>query len=251
MIKKKLSNLIDKRAEAVLRKNQFIPINETFPQDIFIAGYPKAGLLFGIDTTYLPDRLTQELVPDVHYKKYYKRFLDFSCFKTHDLPKPEYKRVIHLVRDGRDAMVSYYHMHKASGGHFSLEEMVKEGKGVYPSKWHEHSQAWLDNPYHADIVRIRYEDLLTQPKLEMQKIADFMGISRSSQLIERVIAGNAFEKMKEKEKKFGWNNEQWNPEKDFIRKGKTGSYKEEMSEDLVAFFNKESNIELKQLSYAI
>jgi len=259
VIKKKISNLINSRAEAVIRENKFIPIHETQPQDVFIAGYPKsgntwmqnliAGLLFGVDTAYLPDRLTQELVPDVHGKQFYKRFLDVTCFKTHHLPKPEYKRVIHLVRDGRDAMVSYYHMNKAQGKKITFEEMVINGKGIFPAKWHIHCKEWNKNPFKADIIRVRYEDLLAQPLHEMKRVCSFIGVERSTELLERVIEGNAFEKMKKKEKQFGWNNERWNPEKDFIRKGKVHSYKEEMAEDLISFFNKESGKILKSFGY--
>lgn len=247
-------------ADSKIKQQNFIPITETRDEDIFIAGYPKsgntwmqnlvAGLLFGIDPVFLPDHLTQELVPDVHGKRYYKRFLDFTCFKTHHLPQPEYKRVIHLVRDGRDAMVSYYHMHKAMGKNTSLEDMVIDGKGIFPSKWHQHCQEWSENPYQSDLIVVRYEDLIRQPLIEMQKLCEFMNIERTPDLIKKIVDGNTFQKMKSKEKKFGWNNNQWNFENDFIRKGKIGSYKEEMPKKLISFFNQEAKEALNLFSYA-
>ncbi|WP_340102798.1 sulfotransferase domain-containing protein [Rhodohalobacter sp. 8-1] len=217
-------------AKKKIENQKFVPITDTKESDIFIAGYPKsgntwmqnlvAGLLYGIDPVFLPDRLTQELIPDVHGKQYYKQFLDFTCFKTHNLPQPEYRRVIHLVRDGRDAMVSYYNMNKANGKNYSFEEMVVDGKGIFPSKWHKHCLAWTDNPYCSDLLVVRYEDLIAKPLVEMQRVCDFIGIERPLALIKKVVDGNVFEQMKRKEKKFGWNNEQWDKKKNFIRKGK-------------------------------
>jgi hypothetical protein len=88
------------------------------PSDMFVAGYPKsgntwvqymmAGVLFGVDTRLAPDSLIQDLVPDVYFKRFYRRYLSSMFFKTHDLPKPNYRKVIYFVRDGRDVMVSYF-----------------------------------------------------------------------------------------------------------------------------------------------
>jgi hypothetical protein len=234
------------------------PIDHTEPQDIFICGYPKsgntwmqnlmAGIIYGISTEYLPDKLTQELVPDVHYRKYYARHLDFAVFKSHNLPMPNYKKVIHLIRDGRDAMISYYAMNKALGINNSLEEMVLEGKGI-TQKWYEHTQAWIDNPFNADILIVKYEDLQANPLSVMQKVCAFIGIERSESLINRSINGNSFIQMQKKEQEFGWHNTGWKKEEKFIRKGKIGSYKDEMPFHLIAYFEKEAHNQLKMFGY--
>ena len=61
------------------------PIEQTLPDDIFVCGYPKSGntwfqhlvtaLLFGVDVRLAPDALINDLVPDVHFKRYYRRYL--------------------------------------------------------------------------------------------------------------------------------------------------------------------------------
>ena len=118
----------------------------------YIAAYPKsgntwmqnliAGVLLESSSPLLAQNLVNELVPDVHAKKYYKRFFEPTIFKTHALPKAQYKKVIHLVRDGRDVMVSYHKMGVNKNASFphTLEDMVVEGKGVSPSKWHLHTE---------------------------------------------------------------------------------------------------------------
>ena len=242
-----------------LLPTDFVSIKKTNESDIFIAGYPKsgntwmqnliAGVKYGIETSLLPDTLTQELIPDVHGKDYYKRFSDSMFFKTHNLPSEKMKRVIHLVRDGRDVMASYYAMNKALGKITSLEDMIVSGKDIYPSKWHEHTRQWINNPYNAEILIVRYEDLIRDPLNQMIAVLAFAQLDRTDEVINRAIQGNTFVEMKRKEVEFGWNNKNWDPQKDFIRKGKIGSYKEEVPENLIRIFESESNKELKYLGY--
>ena len=246
-------------AESILQNQYYIPINNTLDNDIFIAGFPKSGntwmqnlisgLLFGIDSNLLPDKLTQELVPDVHTKKFYKRYNNITFFKTHELPKKHMKRVIHLVRDGRDAMVSYYAMNKAMGKKITLEEMIVSGKGIIPSKWYKHTRKWLANPHKADILIVKYEDLLIDPFLQLNRILEFSNIERDEEIINKTIIGNSFNEMKRKELEFGRDNKKWNPKNDFIRKGKIGSYKDEMPMDLIKIFESEAKKELEFFKY--
>ena len=235
------------------------PISYNEPQDIFFVGFPKsgntwlqnlaAGIIFGIDTKYLPDKLTQVLIPNVHGQKYYKRIFNFTCFKSHLLPQPDYKKVVYIVRDGRDSLVSYYHMMRADGKSTTMENIVLKGENLFPCKWNHHVRKWKENKYKADILWVRYEDLLTNPLKEMKRFCTFIGIERSEETIKRSIEGNSFKKMQEKENEFGWDNKKWNKDEKFIRKGKTGEYIKEMSGDLINFFVTESKEELLELGY--
>src|SRR5579862_3808690 len=102
-----------------MAENGLRPIGETEPSDIFVCGFPRsghtwfqnllAGVVFGANPEFAHDSLIQDLVPDVHYKRFYKRYGPNAYFKSHALPRKEYRRVVYLLRDGRDAMVSYYH----------------------------------------------------------------------------------------------------------------------------------------------
>src|ERR1035441_1450445 len=97
----------------------FVPMGSYQPDDLFIIGFPKSGhtwtqnliaeALYGFSAETTPDKLIQDLVPDIHYRKYYKRYHSPMFFKAHALPAPEFRRVIYLLRDGRDAIVSYLH----------------------------------------------------------------------------------------------------------------------------------------------
>jgi len=130
--------------EKRLESRRYYSINYSEPDDIFITGYPKSGntwmqhlitgLLLAIDTRYMPDSLAQEFVPDIHASEYYKRFLSTSVFKSHHKPKARYRRVIHLIRDPRDVMASYYSYNQSLGRDVTLKAMIENGEGLYPCR---------------------------------------------------------------------------------------------------------------------
>jgi hypothetical protein len=238
------------------------PINQTKEEDVFIVGYPKSGntwlqvlisgLYYGIDTQYLPVRLAQELIPGVHQRKFYRRYSDISFFKSHHLSLPRYKRVIYIVRDVRDVMVSFYHMDKEIGRNYSMEEIIKEGKGIHPSKWYEHIERWNENPFGADILVIKYENLHTNPYHEIKKICDFLKISRSDDLINKVIDGSSFQRLKNSfATDEGLLHSDWKRKDSskFFRKGKIGSYKTELTENLEEYLLKEAQNAMKIHNY--
>jgi Sulfotransferase domain len=115
------------------------PISETRLEDIFIVGYPRsgntwmqyliAGAILDLNPRLAPDSLVQSLVPDVHATRFYKRFGTPTFFKTHHLPQSEYRRVLYLVRDGRDVMVSYFHYLAALAEAPDFLALVKTGQG--------------------------------------------------------------------------------------------------------------------------
>ncbi len=240
----------------------FRRIDDTEPDDVFLVGYPKsgntwmqnlvAGVLYGIDTTLLCDKLTQLIVPNVHGVGFYKRLTHQSFFKSHALPCASYRRVIYLVRDGRDAMVSYYHMLNAvCRDSVDLFAMVNSGQGLFPCKWHEHIQQWTDNPFQSDMMFVRYEDLQSDPVGELQRVCEFAGLSRNLETIQRCVQGNSFSNMQAKENNYGWDNSNWNSEKRFVRRGIVGSYKDEMPAEIVRLFDGQSRRQLTQFGYDV
>ncbi len=248
----------------MLKKDRLLPIEKTMDHDIFIAGFPKSGntwmqslvsgVVYGIDPAFLPFTLAGDLVVDVHARTFYKRYQDTAFFKTHFLPKKRYKRVIYLVRDGRDAMVSYHSMQKVLGRKISMSEMIVDGKGVFPAKWHKHVRTWLTNPYDADMMVVRYEDLLSDTLKEMRRVCDFVGLERSDEILNKVIEGNTFSKMKKKAGKLkdlghpSWRGDHF---KQFFRKGQSSDYRDQMPEKLLKKFNQEAQGELLELGYKV
>lgn len=243
------------------QRTGLIPIDQTRPEDIFVVGYPKsgntwmqyliAGLIFGMDIRLVPDALVLTVVPDVHFVRYYRRYLSQTFFKTHDLPRPYHRRVVYLVRDGRDVMVSYLHHLTALAGQVpDLQNIVATGEGLFPSRWHEHVESWLANPYGAELITISYEALKKNTGAELQRLCEFAGLQRNRELLEMVASTCSFNSMREKEQKQGWDERTiWPKDKAFVRRGVVGSFKDEMPPAALETFMQMSSTTLKRIGY--
>lgn len=257
------NRFIEKKVRQVLSdKMKLTPISEFQKDDIFVVGYPKsgntwfrfliAGAIYGIEIEYAPSVLVYDLVPDVHYLPYYKRFQSPMFFKSHHFPRPEYRRVIYLVRDGRDVMVSYFHHLSAlKGSEINFSDLIHNNIHLGYGNWHEHVEAWLGNPYQSQMIIIKYEDLLSQPLVELTRFCDFMGVRRSEALLQRVIKTTSFSELQKKEtgNKDFRENSLWPSDKNFFRRGKSGSYKDEMPKEILDEFLHQAEKTLTKLGY--
>jgi hypothetical protein len=127
-------------------------------------------------------------------------------------------------------------------------EMVREGKDLFPCKWHEHVQKWLTNPYDAEIIRVKYEDLQNDPLNEMRKLCQFAGLKRDDEFLKTAIKNASFASMRRREIQLGWL-APWPKEKYFIRRGKVGSYQDEMPEPVLEYFLSEAGGALRDCGY--
>jgi hypothetical protein len=272
MISKLIKNISNKSSGISCNstKDNISPLDPLFKQglreisyceenDIFIASYPKSGvtwlqhmtssLIYGFDASSVPDNLVNLLIPDVHSFKYYLRTCYPVVFKSHSLPEPRMKRVVHLVRDGRDVMVSYFHMLRNQGKSIKLEDMVINSNDLYPCDWGQHCEQWLKNPFNADILRISYEEMINNPFDTIFKYSNFLGIDVSEEKINNVIQKSSFHLMQKKEISQGWG-EDFNLNQGlFIRRGKVGSYIDEMELDIQKMFFEKNQKILQALGY--
>lgn len=239
----------------------FTRMGDYQPDDVFIAGYPKsgntwmqllvAGIVYGLDPKTAPDTLIQELVPDVHYKAQYKRFVQQMSFKTHDLPRPEYRRVINIVRDGRDVVCSFRYFCEAMGMRFDIDQVVGNARGGHFGSWADHVDAWNRNPYGAERIVVRYEDLIDDCVGQLTKIAEFLGVSRKLQELEHLASATELQRMKDREGKFGWDNKAWPSNRPFVRQGRKGGFRSELTAAQIRGFEMIAGRTLAAMGYTL
>ncbi len=88
-------------------------------------------------------------------------------------PPLDNEPAIYLIRDGRSAIVSYYHyLNDIQGLPATLEELI-HGE-VFPGFWADHYKAWAPRRRPRTLF-LRYEELTRSPKDACAKIADFIG----------------------------------------------------------------------------
>jgi hypothetical protein len=236
-----------------MAENGLRPISDIMPADIVVCGFPRsghtwfqnllAGVVFGVDPELAHDSLIQDLVPDVHYKRFYKRYGPTAYFKSHALPQKEYGRVVYLLRDGRDVMVSYYHFLTALQGRVDFRKLVQT------ELWHDHVERWHANPHRADLLVVRYEELQTSTVAQLRRFCTFAGLQRDEAHLERIANQAGFAKARAKEQRQGWDNQAWPRDQPFIRRGKVGSWRDEMPAEVLAAFTKIAGATLQRFGY--
>ena len=96
--------------------------------------------------------------------------------KTHDLPSDD-QPVLYLVRDGRAAITSYWHMHRTM---HPEAERTMAGLIVgrdYFGDWSSHWHAWQNRPSTARKLNLRYEELINADAALLERLADFCGFN--------------------------------------------------------------------------
>lgn len=249
---------------------------------MYIVGYPRSG------NTWLCYLLAYSLNsefddwddPGVHprtesQRRYVKGGLAHTShqprlgrvLKTHalDLGSNDGEPVVYLVRDGRDAMVSYYFYQQRSDRQAILwaqkrggMERVLRRLGVdrwtrtptrssfsgfvhrYAPDWACHARTWLARNLTAVV---RYEDLCDNPTETLSDLLDKLGAQVKPEIVQRGTDLFSFRQLS------GRQAGQEDREA-FFRKGTTGDWKSHFSEHDVEYFATVAADMMERLGYA-
>jgi hypothetical protein len=127
---------------------------------------------------------------------------------------------------------------------------VKTGLSLIECKWHEHVEAWEKNAHKAEMITIKYEDLLSEPAREMERFCAFAKVERSRADVEKAVDLCRFKNLRAKEDKMGPASMQWPSDKKFFRRGVAGSYKDEMPPAVLEQFMSDASPTLARYHYA-
>jgi hypothetical protein len=213
-------------------------------RDVFLVTYPRSGttwiscvaaeLLFQIS----PKSLTEidSIVPDVHALPeksavpMASQYLVKSHFPLTGVPPfGEYRRVIYMVRDPRDVMLSYYRFSRFLSNYpGDLKEFAMDWAAgrIWPCSWQEHVNSWLaprarTAPF--ELTLLRYEDFVADPIGQTGVLAKALGVDPGRARIEEIVADTGSDAMREREIK-GKNG--IGPEFNFIGAAKAGNWKQ-------------------------
>jgi hypothetical protein len=188
------------------------------PDDCMLVSYPRSGntwTRFLIANLAHPDEAVtfaniERLIPDTSSisSRALKRVPRPRIIKTHEYFDHRYPKVIYIVRDPRDVVLSYYdfqrkyrHISDAYPLERYVEDFVK-GKLISAGwgTWGENVASWLSTRGRNDnFLLLRYEDMLQNTRRELARVAAFLALASSDATIERAISASSAERMRQLE----------------------------------------------------
>ncbi|XP_053412998.1 sulfotransferase 1A1 isoform X1 [Nycticebus coucang] len=199
---------------------------QALPDDLLISTYPKSGTTWVsqvLDMIYQGGNLEK-----CHQTPIYVRvpFLEFKVpgfpsgfetlkaspaprlIKTHLplalLPQTlldQKTKVVYVARNAKDVAVSYYHFYRMAKVHpdpgtwDNFLEKFMAGEVCYGS-WYQHVREWWELRHTHPVLYLFYEDMKENPKREIQKILEFIGLSLPEKIVDHIVHHTSFEEMK-------------------------------------------------------
>ena len=164
---------------------------------------------------------------------------------------------IYVVRNPLDVAVSFSHHYGLTMEQGAkaicfkpLEIQAKAGHILQVvSDWSTNVQTWLNAPgLYLNVLR--YEDLTTSPNKAFTSVLDFLKLPKERERLKRAIKHSSFKMLAGQERQAGFIERPQNAER-FFRKGKVGSWRNELSAehvDLIVRCHKDMMIEQGYLS---
>jgi len=148
---------------------------------------------------------------------------------------------IYIIRNPLDVAVSSAH-HNGSDYDTAITRMADDASALAakPGRLHEqlrqkllswsgHVLSWVDRaPF--PVCLLRYEDMKREPLETFTRAVRFAGFSRTEAQIEKAIRFSSFDVVRQQEEKENFR-ERSSAADRFFRKGKTGSWREELTDE--------------------
>jgi hypothetical protein len=180
--------------------------------DIYVSSYPRSGttwmqmILYQLTTE---GNMDFDHIGDVSPWLYYSaRWCTIpACppepriLKTHsdyNFYSPNTKgRFIYVIRDGKDAIVSLYHLRRYEQGYMgTFEKHFEERVNNDEDNWFEHVRGWVENKNSFPILYVKYESLKNDFDNELKRIVDFCDIPVNDSILRRTKERTSFSFMK-------------------------------------------------------
>ncbi|MEE6519468.1 hypothetical protein FKM82_031317 [Ascaphus truei] len=201
---------------------------QAHPKDVLVAAYPKAGyhwmqeiveMIFqGGDSEGCaePPNYDRQPLPGNRGPKTCPSGLQLAeamdpprILKSHlpiQLLPPTFWeqdcRVIYVARNAKDCLVSYFHFQRMNKG---LPDPGSWGSyfsaflsGDVPwGSWFDHVIDWWKAKDRHQILYVFYEDMIKDPRREIQKVMSFLGKDPSEEVLQKIQHHTSFQAMKE------------------------------------------------------
>ncbi len=242
-----------------------------FPDDIFLVSFPKSGntwTRFLLANLRFPNEPAtweniNRLIPDPTgtAKRDFDRMPRPRIIKSHECFDPRYPRVIYIVRDPRDVVLSQYHYHRKIRkieDDSSLEKFVTRflaGETCPHGSWGQNIATWLYTSEGTPrFLLLRYEDLVVDTARELAKIVAFLQLSAGTEQIAQAVERSSADRMRQLEKAQTDKNELVKGSRkdlSFVRAAGSGGWRSELPEPMVAKIEVAWGLLMQRLGYEL
>ncbi len=250
----KLSEQLAAYARAVTKQQAAARGLTVFPDDTFLVSFPRSGntwTRFLICNLMNPDHPVtfaelESRIPEIYFvtDRTLRAFPRPRVIKSHECFDPRYRRIIYIVRDPRDVLISYYEFQlkrRVISDECSLEQFLPQflESAIEPKigSWRDHVVSWIaTRGGQGNFLLLRYEEMLANTQKEASKIAAFLGFDGSPERTARAVELSSAERMRklEKEQSDKWSaTKKTRRDKPFVRKAASGDWKSRLSSSCV------------------
>jgi estrone sulfotransferase len=236
-----------------------LPEIDIRPNDAFIVSYPKSGntwVRFLLANLLAPEkqisfRNIEDYVPNIYKSSAtLEEREDRRYIKTHHPCYDLYPKTVYIYRDGRDALVSYYHYatgKKVFAGTFA--DFIFSSFVEQFSPWKEHVTSALDfASEHPDrILMLQYEEMLRQPLPCAARVTEFLEMECDERAIAQAVEKSSFDQLKRVEQTLGGEN--LIKPLTFFRSGKSGQWHEYFTSEVYERYMQENGAILRRVGY--
>lgn len=213
--------------------------------DLYVVSFPKSGatwMNFLMANIHLRESKVDravtffnvhDFIPDIHSTRDIRSdilpFPGYRVIKSHAEYNPYYQKVVYVVRDPRDVMVSFFHFLRGLGSfEGDISVLVRSPKyGI--NAWCKHVRSWLAlSPETQNLMFVRYEDLKKDTPSTIKGLYALLGHQVDDALLQAAIEASSFENMRALERDYGYGGRDVSRTLKLMRKGEAGSWKEEV-----------------------
>lgn len=180
------------------------------PAGTIVASFPKSGstwvrfLVGNLYNQLAPEvaaidfHNVHEVVPEISRPEDRRLFLaQPAVWKTHDEWRKAFSRVVLVLRNPWDTLLSYQHyMTGEWGRETTLADVVTSSKHGAAAVV-RHAASYLEHC--PDLLVLTYEALHAAPRPEVRRLADFLGLAASDGQVAAAAAASSFDAMRESE----------------------------------------------------
>ncbi|XP_019938741.1 sulfotransferase 2B1-like [Paralichthys olivaceus] len=247
------------------------------PDDILIVTYPKSGtswmkeivplIISGGDPASVTSSLSWERVPWLEVNQTHADYSQrpsprvyCTHFQYNMMPPSFFEakpKVIYIMRNPKDVFTSYSHYSEAAtymvdpGPQTEFLQKFLEGKVCHGS-WFDQIKGWLNAEDKDRIMYISYEEMITDLKDSVARIAQYLEKPLDAEVIEKITEQCLFKNMKQNNMSnySAIPSESWDKKKaEFLRKGVTGDWKNQLTVAEAEYFDTVYSFKMKDVKY--